>query len=197
MQTYETENPWTLEAMSLKKKVREHLNLAVQDIPDVLRLLIKKDCILSGSSISSIYHNEQPKDYDLWLKVDAFETAEAIKFNIVENYSYAILDIADSYGQPGAKGTPQPCVTANAITFKNKFQLIFIGDYHSERKNIDFLHCTPYFDLDTDKFYISERQFRAIRDKQLVIHSKTRKVSEYRIQKFMSRGWKALECEII
>jgi hypothetical protein len=198
MQTYEKiENPWTLEAISLKKKVREHLNLAVQDIPDVLRLLIKKDCILSGSSISSIYHNEQPKDYDLWLKVDAFETAEAIKANIVEKYSDAILDIADNYGQPGAKGTPQPCVTANAITFKNKFQLIFIGDYHSERKNFDFLHCTPYFDLDTDKFYISERQFRAIRDKQLIIHSKTRKMSEYRIQKFMSRGWKALECEII
>jgi hypothetical protein len=197
MQTHETENPWTLEAISLKKKVREHLNLAVQDIPDVLRLLIKKDCILSGSSISSIYHNEQPKDYDLWLKDYAFETAEALKANIVEKYSDAILDIADNYGQPGAKGTPQPCVTANAITFKNKFQLIFIGDYHSERKNFDFLHCTPYFDLDTDKFYISERQFRAIRNKQLVIHSKTRKVSEYRIQKFMSRGWKALECEII
>ena len=189
MQTHETENPWTLEAISLKKKVREHLNLAFDNFPDVLRLLLKKDCILSGSSISSIYHNEQPKDYDFWLKDYAFKTAEALKANIVERYSSAILDIADNYGQPGAKGAPVPCVTPNAITFKNKFQLIFIGDYHSERKNFDFLHCTPYFDLDTDKFYISERQFRAIRDKKLIIHSKTRTLSDYRIQKFMSRGW--------
>ena len=189
MQTHETENPWTLEAISLKKKVREHLNLAFDNFPDVLRLLLKKDCILSGSSISSIYHNEQPKDYDFWLKDYAFKTAEALKANIVERYSSAILDIADNYGQPGAKGAPVPCVTPNAITFKNKFQLIFIGDYHSERKNFDFLHCTPYFDLNTDKFYISERQFRAIRDKKLIIHSKTRTLSDYRIQKFMSRGW--------
>ena len=189
MQTHETENPWTLEAISLKKKVREHLNLAFDNFPDVLRLLLKKDCILSGSSISSIYHNEQPKDYDFWLKDYAFKTAEALKANIVERYSSAILDIADNYGQPGAKGAPVPCVTPNAITFKNKFQLIFIGDYHSERKNFDFLHCTPYYDLDTEKFYISERQYYAIRDKKLIIHSKTRTLSDYRIQKFMSRGW--------
>ena len=189
MQTHETENPWTLEAISLKKKVREHLNLAFDNFPDVLRLLLKKDCILSGSSISSIYHNEQPKDYDFWLKDYAFKTAEALKANIVERYSSAILDIADNYGQPGAKGAPVPCVTPNAITFKNKFQLIFIGDYHSERKNFDFLHCTPYYDLNTDKFYISERQYYAIRDKKLIIHSKTRTLSDYRIQKFMSRGW--------
>lgn len=186
-----TMDQWTIEVIALKKKIKTHLNLAVQDIPDVLRLLIKKDCILSGSSISSIYHNETVKDYDFWLKDYAFKTAEAIRDNIVEKYSDAILHISDNYGQPGAKGALAPCVTPNAITFKNKFQLITLGDYHSERKNFDFLHCTPYYDLDTDKFYISERQFYAIRDKILIIHSKTRKVSDYRIQKFTGRGWRA------
>ena len=183
---------WETEAIALKKKIKAHLNVASENLPDVLRLLIKKDCILSGSSISSIYHNEQPKDYDFWLKDYAFKTAEAIRDNIVEKYSDAILDISDNYGQPGAKGAPTPCVTPNAITFKNKFQLITLGDYHSERKNFDFLHCTPYYDLHTDKFYISERQFYAIRDKILIIHSEKRQLKDYRIQKFKERGWKAI-----
>jgi hypothetical protein len=183
---------WTTEAIALKKKIKDHLSVGFDNFPDVLRLLLKQDCILSGSSISSIYHNEPVKDYDFWMKPDVFVNADNIRKNTIEKYSDAILDIADNYGQPGAKGTPQPCVTANAITFKNKFQLIFIGDYHSERKNFDFLHCTPYFDLNTDKFYISERQYYAIRDKILIIHSEKRKIKDYRIQKFKERGWKAI-----
>ena len=99
---------WMVEVYDLKKKIKDHLNVASENFPDVLRLLIKKDCILSGSSISSIYHNEQPKDYDFWLKDYAFKTAEAIRANIVEKYSDAILDISDNYGQPGAKCAPVP-----------------------------------------------------------------------------------------
>jgi len=181
-----TMDQWTTEVIALKKKIKDHLSVGFDNFPDVLRLLLKQDCILSGSSISSIYHNEEVKDYDFWLKPASFNGADAIRKNITEKYSDAILDISEKYGD-GNK--PEPCVTANAITFKNKFQLITLGDYHSERKNFDFLHCTPYYDLDTDKFYISERQFQAIRDKKLIIHSETREIKQYRIEKFKQRGF--------
>lgn len=177
---------WTTEVIALKKKIKDHLSVGFDNFPDVLRVLLKQDCILSGSSISSIYHNEPVKDYDFWLKKLSFNGADAIRKNITEKYSDAILCISDKYGD-GSKS--EPCVTANAITFKNKFQLITLGDYHSERKNFDFLHCTPYYDLDSDKFYISERQFDAIKRKKLIRHSETREIQQYRIQKFKERGF--------
>lgn len=177
---------WTIEVIALKKKIKDHLSVGFDNFPDVLRVLIQQDCILSGSSISSIYHNEEVKDYDFWMKPDVFVNADNIRKNTVEYYSDAILCISDKYGD-GSKS--EPCVTANAITFKNKFQLITLGDYQSERKNFDFLHCTPYYDLDVDKFYISERQFDAIKRKKLIRHSETREIQKYRIQKFKERGF--------
>lgn len=180
---------WSAEVIALKKKIKAHLDGAYDKFPDVLRLLFQKDCILSGSSISSIYHNETVKDYDFWLKPGPFSNADAIRKNIIEQFTDIILDISANYGQPGAKGAPELCVTANAITFKNKFQLITLGDYHSERKNFDFLHCTPYYDLDADKFYISERQFDAIKRKKLIRHSETAEIQKYRIEKFKQRGF--------
>lgn len=180
---------WQSEIGTLKKKIKNHLSVGFDKFPDVLRLLFQKDCILSGSSITSIYHNETVKDYDFWFKPGPFSAADAIRKNIVEKYTDIILDISENYGQSGAKGAPELCVTANAITFKNKFQLITLGDYHSERKNFDFLHCTPYYDLDADKFYISERQFDAIKRKKLIRHSETREIEQYRISKFKERGF--------
>lgn len=177
---------WTIEAISLKLKIRDHLNLAYEDFPLMLQLLLKQDCILSGSSISSIYHNEPVNDYDFWLKDTAFIRADNIRKMIVESHSDAILNISDKYGDGNSN---VPCVTANAITFKNKFQLITLGDYQSERKNFDFLHCTPYYDLEIDKFYISERQLDAISRKKLIRHSETRQIQPYRIEKFKKRGF--------
>ena len=177
---------WQSEIIALKKKIKDHLSVGFDNFPDVLRVLLKQDCILSGSSISSIYHNEPVKDYDFWLKPETFFNVDAVRKNITEMYSDAILDISEKYGD-GMNSVP--CVTANAITFKNKFQLITLGDYHSERKNFDFLHCTPYYDLDSDKFYISERQFDAIKRKKLIRHSEAREIQKYRIQKFKERGF--------
>ena len=177
---------WSAEVIALKKKIKDHLSVGFDNFPDVLRLLFKQDCILSGSSISSIYHNEPVKDYDFWLKPGSFSNADAIRKNITEKYPDAILDISSTYGDGIGVA---PCVTANAITFKNKFQLITLGDFVSERKNFDFLHCTPYYDLDTDKFYISERQFDAIKRKKLIRHSVTREIHHYRISKFKERGF--------
>jgi hypothetical protein len=147
------------------------------------------DCILSGSCISSIYHGEEPKDYDFWFKPKPFSKAEFIRQNIIEKYSADILDISENYAGQGAKGAPQPCVTANAITFKNKFQLITLADYYSARKDFDLVHCMPYFDFADDKFFISEQQFRIIQQKKLVPQNPGNIIADFRVNKFKNRGW--------
>jgi hypothetical protein len=186
MDQRENENPWTFEAKILKAKVRSAVEKKALDIHDVLRILLMNDCILSGSCISSVYHNEEPNDFDFWMKPIPFLKAENIRNNIVESYSSDILDISEKYGD-GMNSWP--CVTANAITFKNKFQLITLADILIARESFDFLHCMPYYDLKNDKFYISKSQFEAIRDKKLKIANPAVSPTQRRYQKFIDRGW--------
>jgi hypothetical protein len=180
---------WQPLAAKLKEDIRRKVTENARGIHDVLRLLLMNDCILSGSCISSIYHGEEPKDYDFWFKPKPFSKAEFIRQNIIEKYSADILDISENYAGQGAKGAPQPCVTANAITFKNKFQLITLADYYSARKDFDLVHCMPYFDFADDKFFISEQQFRIIQQKKLVPQNPGNIIAPFRIEKFKNRGW--------
>jgi hypothetical protein len=180
---------WQPLATKLKQDVRDKVAKQFSGISDVLRLLLMSDCILSGSCISSIYHGEEPKDYDFWFKPKTFSDVEVIRQNIIEKYSADILDISENYAGQGAKGAPQPCVTANAITFKNKFQLITLADYYTARKDFDLVHCKPYFDFKEDKFVISERQFSIIQQKRLVSNNPGRIIPVYRTEKFKNRGW--------
>jgi hypothetical protein len=180
---------WQPLATKLKQDVRDKVVKQFSGINGVLSLLLMNDCILSGSSISSIYHGEEPKDYDFWLKPTPFLKVEAIRQNIIEKYSADILDISENYAGQGAKGAPALCVTANAITFKNKFQLITLADYYSTRKDFDLVHCMPYFDFAEDKFVISERQFSIIQQKRLVPQNPGKIIPVYRTEKFKNRGW--------
>jgi hypothetical protein len=180
---------WQPLAVKLKEDIRKKVTENASGIHDVLRLLLMNDCILSGSSISSIYHGEEPKDYDFWMKPTPFLKVEAIRQNIIELYSADIVDISENYGAPGAKGAPALCVTANAITFKNKFQLITLADYYTARKTFDLVHCMPYFDFADDKFFISEQQFRIIQQKKLVPQNPGNIIAPFRIEKFKNRGW--------
>ena len=180
---------WQPLAAKLKEDIRRKVTKNASGIHDVLRLLLMNDCILSGSCISSIFHGEEPKDYDFWMKPKPFLKVEAIRQNIIENYSADIVDISENYAGQGAKGAPELCVTANAITFKNKFQLITLADYYTARKTFDFVHCKPYFDFEEDKFFISEQQFSIIQQKKLVSQNPGNIIAPFRIEKFKNRGW--------
>jgi hypothetical protein len=180
---------WQPLAAKLKEDIRRKVTENASGIHDVLRLLLMNDCILSGSCISSIYHGEEPKDYDFWMKPKPFSKVEAIRQNIIELYSADILDISENYGGVTVNSKPDLCVTANAITFKNKFQLITLADYYTARKTFDFVHCKPYFDFEDDKFFISEQQFRIIQQKKLVSQNPGNIIAPFRIEKFKNRGW--------
>lgn len=180
---------WQPLAAKLKGDIRRKVTKNASGIHDVLRLLLMNDCILSGSCISSIYHGEEPKDYDFWMKPTPFLKVEAIRQNIIKNYSANIVDISENYGGVTVNSKPDLCVTANAITFKNKFQLITLADYYTARKTFDFVHCMPYFDFADDKFFISEQQFKVIQQKKLVSQNPGNIIAPFRIEKFKNRGW--------
>lgn len=177
-------------ATILKTHVREKILRAIENFPFGLHGRLQANCILSGSSISSIYHNEEVKDFDLWCKYEL--QIGPIKEDIIKKYSDEIADYKDEDGydslRPGNQGD-QKVITNNAITLKHKVQFIHLGNYFSQRRLFDFVHCLPYYDLKDDKLYISPQQMSCIDTKTLVGNPGGKPPMDWRIQKFQKRGW--------
>lgn len=177
-------------AHTLKVCVKRELTNHLYQLPQGLYDLLFRWCILSGSSISSIYHNERPKDFDLWCK-DADRLPYIMKA-ITEKYSDQIMTYSEQDGydslREGNQGDKK-LITHNAITLKGNLQFITLGTYKSQRQMFDFMHCLPYYDLQNDKFYISENQMNYIASKKLVRNPIGKVPVHWRVEKFKNRGW--------
>jgi hypothetical protein len=175
---------WNESATSLKGDVVQKLYKQKELLPKDLWWMIHDNCILSGSCASSIYHKEEPKDYDFWMHDPA--KIQWVRDIIIRDYSDYIMDVAAKYGNLQSS---QPLITENAITLVNDFQIITLGNYYTERKKFDYIHCLPYLDLVTNVFYISENQLEVIAAKRLVKNPGGREPVAKRQQKFLERGW--------
>ena len=176
-------------AKALKDKVESVFRLAMECLPIPLRSTLMKNCILSGSCISSIYHGEEPKDFDLWCR-DA-SMIPILKEEIPQKYNDSIMEYNQSYEElkSNSNFTAKKLITDNAITLKGKVQLITLGTYTEQRKMFDFTHCMPYYDCDAKTLYISPRQMQLIGMKKLEQNPGGRAPVDWRIQKFKMRGW--------
>jgi len=176
----------------LKSLVREKISEVLSELPSTLHHLLKVQCILSGSSISSIYHNETINDFDLWFKEKTM--IEGSKSYILGQHQHSIMEYGetDAYAglQPNNENYTQKIITNNAITLKGKVQIITLGEYDQQRKYFDFVHCMPFYDIEKDIFYISPEQMECISEKKLKIKTPVGKLpSEWRISKFLRRDW--------
>lgn len=149
-----------------------------------LRRLVGRG-ILTGGVFASLFHNQLPHDFDIYFKDDR-DIVAANKYFLDEKNIPLIKDINPAYIHTVVDGK---CFTANAVTLDNDLQFIMLGNSNM-RKFFDFVHCMPYLDLDSKKFYISGDQYRAIKTRYLVKnpagHTPTRK----RIEKYMDRGYR-------
>lgn len=176
-------------AKALKEKIERALDNVLIHYPSGLYNRIMQNCVLSGSSISSLYHNEPVKDYDIWCKdVNALTTMTK---EIPEKYSSHIKEYSerDSYGNLTGKKQNEKVITNNAITMLHEVQLIILSTYDISRKKFDFVHCMPYYDLKEKKFYISQQQMNCIMEKKLLVNPTGNNPAQWRIEKFKSRGW--------
>lgn len=176
-------------AKALKEKVESVFRLAMEGLPIPLRSTLMKNCILSGSCISSIYHGEEPKDFDLWCRAELM--IKVLKEEISQKYNDYIMDYNQSYEElkSNSNVTARKLITDNAITMKGKVQLITLGTYTEQRKLFDFTHCMPYYDCDAKTLYISRHQMELIGTKKLEQNPGGRAPKVWRISKFKMRGW--------
>lgn len=182
---------WKDRAADVKKSLRLHLYEALSVLPVALQDAFLNKCILSGSSISSVYHGESVNDFDLYAR--DLKDINIIRTLIESIFSDWIEEYDNKY--PGARVLDTPTgklITGNAITMKGKTQFITISDYQTMRMTFDLKHCLPYYDLSADKLYISESQIHIIDKKILVPNQENGVVTPYRLDKFKNRGWKML-----
>jgi hypothetical protein len=175
-------------AKALKKRIEWHLDILYNQMQPGLVGAITSRCILSGSSISSMYHAEEVKDYDLWMVDFGSNNTELLYMDTLIKNSYAdhIAEYSEEYS--GMKKTHK-VITQNAITLKNKMQFITLSEYKDARITFDFIHCMPYYDLSSEKFFISEQQMDVIANKKLMRNPKGKTPVQWRIEKFQKRGW--------
>jgi hypothetical protein len=156
----------------------------LRELPQGLQYYINLHCVLSGGAIASLYHGEKPKDYDLWSKSSSAIVTVISHLDTLQDF--VTEDIGEHYSaMAGAK-----YVSPNAITLKNSLQFITLGDYKEQRERFDFVHCKPYYDIQTGLLFISEAQWSAIKNKKLIVNP-GRTPSNSRINKFGLRGWHA------
>lgn len=177
-------------AAVLKTKIRAAVEHKLIELPYDLGKEIKSRCILSGSSISSLYHNEKPKDYDLWARDDI--DLIFLKDELNKNHEF-IAEYSDKYNEllnvMPKEGETKKLITDNAITLTNGMQFITLGTYEVCRKSFDLKHCLPYYILATDTFVISSHQMDLIARRRLEKVDPNSVMKGYRLDKFVKRGW--------
>ena len=166
----------------VKSKFRELLSdLPVDTYPYF------KDSILTGGCFASLFNGGIVNDWDVYLKdvdtADRFESfimSDTPTLNVVKDATPGYMAEVKVQGK---------LVTANAITFKNKLQVI-TRTCKAHRETFDFIHCMPYFDMATQQLFISRAQYDSIKQKKLVKNPEHKQeLSAHRIDKFLERGW--------
>jgi hypothetical protein len=171
--------------MDLKKAVRNGISKALIPLNTTLRGHLINNCILTGGCTASICASATPNDWDLLFKKEQ----DAVSFQqYIQDNNSDVMDIVPQYAT-AATGTK--LVTINAVTLKNKVQVI---NWKWKRENFDFIHCMPYYDIKEDKFYISREQFDSIQNYKLVINpgfkiNPANLLDDKRIEKWIKRGF--------
>lgn len=175
-------------AIHLKEFAKAKILSVLSLLPDPLRNTIGPKCVVSGSCFSSMFHGEEPRDYDFWFR-DSKDIAPTKQY-VIDSYEEYIESWSQDYrgDESVKKESADKVITANAITLENKMQLITIADYKTCRERFDYKHCLPYYDLQADKFYISMEQMACIENKKLVANNGN-VANEKRYLKFYDRGW--------
>lgn len=172
-----------VEIAVVKEKIRSRLETKLGILPIPIRNIIQRG-ILSGGASASLFHNQMPSDWDVYLSdandVKEFDTLIQQNVDLIDdvNPKYMVMDtLIDG-----------KVITARATTLKNSVQVITM-ETKEHRKSFDFIHCMPWFDISTGKYFISKDQYRAIKGKKIIINPKAKEVAQYRIEKYLNRGW--------
>lgn len=143
--------------------------------------------VIAGGCFTSILHDENPKDIDIFVldNLAAKKLAHLILLDVDHTDSDPLYDKSASK------------LNANIINVVNKtingvkYQWIFTR-YKTRQeliKHFDFVHTRVSYDPVTDKLYLSPETYHAIMNKELAKNGNN-VVAIWRFDKFKNKGWK-------
>lgn len=150
--------------------------------------------VIAGGVFASIFHKEKIND------IDVFILGERLIISsedwIIPNYDHFSslirykegrwnvqfrLDEDDNYHNPHVFGT---------ASHKESGVQYIMTDHQTRQdllKDFDFLHCTVSYH--EGKLNINRGAYDAIANKHLVPQNRKKKIKQWRMEKFLSRGW--------
>lgn len=172
-----------LEIEAIKDTTQKKLRFLIADLPTQSYSSFK-DSILTGDCFASLFHNEEPTDWSLYLR--DIETAVTFYDLVTRNTKMGLgwgLEYQKSSSAKSNAGVE------NSIKFKNGLKII-TNDDKTSRLTFDFIHRMPYFDMATQQLFISRAQYDSIKRKELVTNpSAPIRPASGITEKFISCGW--------
>lgn len=148
--------------------------------------------VLAGGWFASLYHNEEPKDYDIFILCGKDPTvAQKVYMELLH-----FIDTNEYQDDRYTHHNPNIWkVRKSIIKTDTGVPIQFIFSKFTERKEVvedfDLVHTMVSYHL--DKLWISRDTYDAIKTKSLVKNKKSPKeLHSWRIDKFVKRGWKDL-----
>lgn len=175
--------------LRIKALVHTNLKLKLLEMPSILWEFLDANAVLTGGAVPSLFHNETPNDYDLYLKDKA--TIDMFNKGILTNTTVInfIQDVNPKYGADTLINGK--LVTPRAVSFKNGVQVITMHDADA-RKHFDYVHCMTQYYPRADNLYISKQQYDCIVNKKLMYNPEGKTnlgMAEYRRMKYIKRGY--------
>ena len=152
---------------------------------------IYKYSFVAGGAIGSLLRQEPVNDLDIFftdkpflISIEGIAQDKIFQDHMVENTD-------GSYLETKVAGK---LITANAVTLKNKVQLItrVYGTPKEITDTFDYVHCTPWYDIGTDKLHITPQAYECIMNKKLVVKNKEaahKTVLSARYNKLLDQGF--------
>ena len=173
---------------TIKRIIRDRLQQFDNDLPQIITQYLK-DGIITGGAFASLWHHEEPKDWDFYFNdTNLMSNFQALMYNTSPTSVFMdyVKDAGPYFKQTQIDGK---LVTANAVTFKCGLQMITMA-VASHRKYFDFIHCMPYYDYNKDELRISPQQLDVIKRKEIVKNPNFSGTPKpFRVEKYLDRGW--------
>jgi len=205
MTVLDSNKVFSLEEEALIRIIKERAKEVAKEIvgrfhfikPDFAQRINNGNIIIAGGCFTSWFRHYLPRDIDVFLLDDhdtkmAFDLYSEYVINSVRNSIASPDKDKSDYIRTNKKITK--VVEEHDQRTLKKYQYIHT-DYKTRKElldHFDFVHATVSYNVGEDKLYITRDAFDCIRDKQLK-QNNGNKPEDWRIEKFVSRGWKSLD----
>jgi hypothetical protein len=158
----------------------EKINIMKESAKHVVRTSSLVNGILAGGCFTSWYHQEVPKDFDLYVTDQSHKEIILACSTELGRFKFTYIEYMGN-----------PSIEHVILDTQTKIQYILVK-YKTRKEIIDSFdaeHTAVSYDHDNDKLYMSPSTYQCIKNKVLMNHNGN-SIAPWRVNKFKSRNFK-------